>query len=115
MILATLPNSDSLMAGTRRSQRQYRLWNGVVLAQCACTSPGTAATISETSTPFSSDRHVQAPGNRVKLEPGARLASYEILAPLGKGGMGEVWHGRDTRLDRDVAIKALPAGHEVRA
>jgi TolB-like protein len=39
---------------------------------------------------------------------GARLGPYEILGPLGTGGMGEVWRARDTRLDRDVAIKVLP-------
>ena len=36
---------------------------------------------------------------------GARLGPYEILAPIGKGGMGEVWKARDTRLGREVAIK----------
>jgi TolB-like protein/Tfp pilus assembly protein PilF len=41
------------------------------------------------------------------LSPGTRLGPYEILAPLGAGGMGEVWRGRDTRLDREVAIKVL--------
>src|ERR1700686_3474635 len=40
---------------------------------------------------------------------GTRLGPYEVLAPIGAGGMGEVWRGRDTRLHRSVAIKVLPA------
>ena len=47
-------------------------------------------------------------GLNVPLSPGARLGSYEVLSPLGAGGMGEVYKARDTRLDRTVAIKVLP-------
>jgi eukaryotic-like serine/threonine-protein kinase len=43
------------------------------------------------------------------LTPGTRLGAYEIIASIGAGGMGEVYRGRDTRLNRDVAIKVLPA------
>ena len=43
------------------------------------------------------------------LTNGTKLGPYEIVAPLGAGGMGEVYQARDTRLDRTVAIKILPA------
>src|SRR3972149_4245295 len=42
------------------------------------------------------------------LNPNARLGPYEIVAPLGAGGMGEVYRAKDTRLDREGAIKGLP-------
>jgi serine/threonine protein kinase len=49
-------------------------------------------------------------GDNVPLETGKKLGPYEILAPIGAGGMGEVYQAKDTRLDRTVAIKVLP-GH----
>jgi len=50
---------------------------------------------------------VEAP---LSLAPGGRLGPYEVSSALGAGGMGEVFRARDTKLNRDVAIKVLPPG-----
>jgi len=48
------------------------------------------------------------------IEAGTRLGPYEVIAPIG-AGMGEVYRARDTKLDRDVAIKVLPEDSHARA
>src|SRR5262245_58671588 len=64
----------------------------------------------DSSGAFDGDARPQPPPDADGFVGGCRLGPYEILAPIGRGGMGVVYRARDARLDRDVAIKAIP-GH----
>ncbi len=53
--------------------------------------------------------HCSLSTNAMTFPAGTRLGSHEIVAPIGAGGMGEVYRARDTKLGRDAALKVLPA------
>src|SRR6266511_5731316 len=56
-----------------------------------------------------SERGSDVESSVLALSPGTRLGPYEIVSAIGAGGMGEVYRARDPRLNREVAIKVLPA------
>jgi hypothetical protein len=51
----------------------------------------------------------------MEIQAGTRLGPYEIVAPVGAGGMGQVWRATDTRLEREVAVKLLPGDYSADA
>src|SRR5262249_42345618 len=80
--------------------------------RAAVTIPATSVfyTLSHYEPPVVNPLTLQsASPSQVTLNPGTRLGPYEITAPLGVGGMGEVYRATDTNLKRQVAIKVLPA------
>ncbi|HVT44544.1 MAG TPA: protein kinase [Thermoanaerobaculia bacterium] len=61
------------------------------------------------STSLTNVSPLRYPSASVHLQPGSRLGPYEVISPLGAGGMGEVYRARDERIGRDVAVKILPS------
>jgi serine/threonine protein kinase len=59
-------------------------------------------------TPPNVAEFARPPQTTMPVPVGARLGPYEVVAAIGAGGMGEVYRGRDTKLNRDVALKVLP-------
>jgi serine/threonine protein kinase len=74
-----------------------------------CRSPQPALRSVLRITCASAIRHGIMRCNEMALQAGTSLGTYEVLSPIGAGGMGEVYRARDTRLGREVAIKVLPA------
>jgi serine/threonine protein kinase len=71
-------------------------------------TPGTRDLFLKQKRPLSRGRIVK---RIMAFSQGDRIGPYEILSPIGAGGMGEVWKARDTRLDRIVAIKRMKGEH----
>ena len=68
---------------------------------------GTASDFSNPYRHFADSARVTS-GKGMALEPGTTLGPYSVIAKIGEGGMGEVYQARDTKLDRNVALKVLP-------
>ncbi len=103
------------LASSRILELRARLWKGCRLfAKCPGRMGRCVAFSVPNLTSRSSDNlhpdifYAGYNGDRMGLTSGTKLGQYEILSPLGAGAMGEVYRARDSRLNRDVAIKVLP-------
>jgi serine/threonine-protein kinase len=106
-------------AGAEGAPQQYRYpsraWAQFVAAQHTLPDPLKTAVLADLTGPgHAGGRPPHGAGARQTLA-GTRLGPYEVLQPLGRGGMAEVYHGVHTRLGRAVAIKVLPASLAVHA
>src|ERR1043166_4056107 len=83
-------------------------------ARCARTDETSASSNSKSTSDFilaadNTGFRIECAAHFMSLEPGSKLGRYEIRSKIGAGGMGEVYRARDEKLNRDVAIKVLPA------
>jgi len=101
--IETVPKRGYRFVASVRKVRQERTDDAKSRAQ---TSPWTTSDLVEAGVP--SPAAVSGGAAASGLAPGSRLGRYQILAPLGAGGMGEVYLAKDTQLDRRIALKLLP-------
>ena len=92
------------------SAKSASSWSGTWRARSTCRRTGSPRSDGWPDPPQHASRSSpQARSHHLSQSPGSRLGPYEIVAPIGAGGMGEVYRASDTKLERDVAIKVLPA------
>jgi serine/threonine protein kinase len=112
--VATRPNPQTLHGEARREDGSI-VGGGTLVVSAdgnllTATNFGFDSQLREfkTQTVWDREENHHRLGESTPLAPGTRVGPYEILSPIGSGGMGEVYRARDSRLERDVAIKVLP-------